>query len=65
MDINDHSNKNRGYLKLAIVRESATIAFGRDSKVNREGGESFIVKKRVGFTYVLIGGCWYGKLEAG
>lgn len=35
--------------------QSLSVGFGRDSKVGTEG-EGFIVEKREGFRYALVGG---------
>lgn len=51
------------YSKLALARESATIACVRQRLKDTEEWESFIEEKMVGSRCSLIGGCWPGKAE--
>lgn len=66
VQINDHSNKNRGYLFRDCYSEgiSQHCLHLAETQKQVRSGESFIVKKKRGsFRYALIGGCWYGMLR--
>ena len=52
------------YFELALARESTTISYVWQ-RIKAEEWESFIVGKKEGFKYTLIGGCWQGDAGGG